>query len=60
MKKNQCPICGQTILDEFDICEVCGWENDLVQLAHPDFPGGANQMSINEAREAWTKGEQVL
>lgn len=34
----------------FDICEVCGWGDDNVQAAQPDFPGGANKMSLNQAK----------
>ena len=60
MNKNLCPVCGQMMLAEFDICENCGWENDFVQLDNPDFSGGANQMSLKEAREAWARGEKVL
>lgn len=59
MNKMTCPICGQTIVEEYDICEICGWENDPVQSYDPDIRG-ANQMTLKEAREAWAKGEKVL
>lgn len=45
--------------DCFDICEVCGWEDDNYQRAHPDYAGGANCMSLNDAREAYKKGIQI-
>ena len=47
--KTFCPCCnvGMIESDCFDICEVCGWEE-----SHPDQKGGANHMSLNEAREA--------
>lgn len=51
-----CPCCGEGMVEaghEFDICEVCGWEDDNFQFAHPDYRGGANKMSLNEARAAW-------
>jgi hypothetical protein len=32
---------------------VCGWEDDPVQRADPSFAGGANVLSLNEARAAW-------
>jgi hypothetical protein len=35
----------------FTICEVCLWEDDEVQFEDPDFEGGANVPSLNEARE---------
>ena len=25
-----CPVCGKTHVAEYDICDVCGWENDPV------------------------------
>jgi hypothetical protein len=50
-----CPCCEQNTLDEpppgtFDICSRCGWEDDNVQFDDPDFRGGANAESLNEAR----------
>ncbi|ARP50579.1 hypothetical protein B6259_06620 [Ruminococcaceae bacterium CPB6] len=33
------------------VCPVCGWEDDGVQLDEPDLEGGANEMSLNEARK---------
>lgn len=45
--------------DDYDICEVCGWENEKYQLDHPDEDGGANKMSLNEARKAWAEGRRI-
>ena len=64
MKPNEtnkipCPCCGKTMVEEYDICEVCDWENDPVQLWKPDREGGANKMSLNDAREAYSKGKRV-
>lgn len=56
----KCPCCGKTYVGEYDICSICNWENDPIQLKKPDFPGGANQMSLEEARIAYSKGEKVL
>jgi hypothetical protein len=39
--------------DGYEICEACGWEDDGVQNREPEFAGGANQMSLNEARAYW-------
>lgn len=61
-KKHTCACCGQqTIvgLDCFEICPVCNWEDDAVQRDDPEFQGGANQMSLNEARAAFAKGLPV-
>ena len=53
-----CPCCGsQNITEpgEFEICDVCGWEDDPVQAAAPDYRGGANRTSLNEARSELVK-----
>lgn len=57
--KTRCPVCGGTVDGEYDICGACGWENDPVQAWKPTLAGGANQMSLNEAREAYKKGEKI-
>lgn len=46
-------------MDEYEICDECLWENDPVQLDDPDFAGGANEMSLNEAREVYRNGKEV-
>ena len=57
--KALCPVCGETYVEEYDICEVCNWENDPVQLRHPDWQGGANVMSLNQARKAYQSGKPI-
>lgn len=60
-ERTECPVCnGYTFLHIFDICPICKWEHDLVQEEDPDYNGGANKMSLNQAREAYRKGEKVL
>lgn len=61
-KKHKCPVCGQYEFEEFgsfDICEVCGWEDDAYQEKYPDEDCCANQMSLNEARKAWAEGRKI-
>jgi hypothetical protein len=45
-----CPACGFEVFDEppgsYDICPVCGWEDDGVQLRFPAMAGGANKDSL--------------
>lgn len=58
-----CPCCGArvvTTLGEYEICDVCGWEDDPVQSAHPDYASGANKVSLNQAREEWDTKKQKL
>jgi len=59
----KCPICGQFEFvgpGTYDICEVCGWENDGVQYDDHDYDGGANWLSINRARENYQKYGQIM
>lgn len=53
-----CPVCEKHAFTEIgDICPVCGWEHDRVQENDPSFAGGANKMSLNEARIEYGKEE---
>jgi hypothetical protein len=49
-----CPACGFAVLAEgygsYEICGVCGWEDDGVQLANPTSGGGANRRSLAETQ----------
>jgi Cysteine-rich CPCC len=62
-----CPACGFLTLREpppgsYEICAICGWEDDAVQFEDPNYRGGANQPSLNEWRsqfEAETLPELV-
>jgi hypothetical protein len=46
------------MLDSYEICD-CGWQNDPIQTKDPDFKGGANRMSLNEAKVAYKKGRPI-
>lgn len=55
-----CPCCGFLTRSEsdfgtFEICPVCNWEDDFVQFKDPNYSGGANKESLNEARENYQK-----
>ncbi len=58
-----CPVCLlEGAFQEpggYDICHRCGWEDDESQRRHPDMAGGANHMSLGEARRAWREGREV-
>lgn len=57
-----CPVCGQHNFeeaDDFEECPVCGWVNDGVQQEDPDYPGGYNRISLNDARKKWEAGRKV-
>ncbi len=51
-----CACCGYLTFDEelpgtFEICPVCGWEDDEIQFRDPTYTGGANAVSLEQARE---------
>ena len=54
-----CACCNKRVVDFYDIWDVCGWQNDLVQNEDPDYGGGANRMSLNEAKKAYAEGRKV-
>lgn len=50
-----CPACGLMAFDElpgsYDLCPVCNWEDDGVQLRYPAMRGGANADSLFEYQQ---------
>ena len=51
----KCPVCGKKVLGYYEICD-CGWQNDPIQTNDPDYKGGANEMSLNEAKKVYDAG----
>jgi hypothetical protein len=50
-----CLCCGFRTLatpppGSYELCPVCYWEDDGVQFADPDYVGGANLESLNQAK----------
>lgn len=49
-----CPCCGHFSFADapgsYEICPICFWEDDLLQLCFPDARGGANAVSLIEAQ----------
>lgn len=59
-RKHACSCCGYfTLSDEvgntFQLCPVCYWEDDGVQLKDPAYEGGANRVSLNQAKRNFVK-----
>lgn len=61
-ERHKCPVCGEYEFEAYncmDICDVCNWCDDAVQENNPYYKGGANKMSLNEAREAYKNAIQI-
>ncbi|MBR5094456.1 MAG: hydrolase [Oscillospiraceae bacterium] len=62
-KKYPCPVCGSRSLSEptgsFDICPICGWEDDYAGQSDPDGLT-INGITLNTARKAWANGETLF
>ena len=57
-----CAVCASPVpgqRGEYDICEVCGWEDDPVQTDDSSCAGGANVLSLDEARALWDRHAQT-
>ena len=57
---HKCPCCSFLTLCEnppgtYEICPVCFWEDDGVQFSDPDYVGGANHISLNQARRNYAE-----
>lgn len=53
--KYKCLCCEYFTLKEpagntFQLCEVCYWEDDGVQSTIPGYEGGANRVSLHQAK----------
>lgn len=58
----KCPVCGQYTFKSgpgsYEICPVCGWEDDKAQYKDPNLKGGANRFSLKEYKEQYEKNYQ--
>ena len=56
---NRCACCGEHSLppdSAFEICPVCGWQDDDVQNDDSLFKGGANDMCLKQAQKEYLRG----
>lgn len=57
----KCKCCGiGDIVEEYDICHYCGWEDDGIQNYNPDYMGGANHMSLNQYKKFWQENKNEI
>lgn len=61
--EHDCPVCGaKNVFEEYnsmEYCPVCNWGNDAVQNEEPDYSGGENRMSLNQAKKAFAAGNPI-
>lgn len=55
LQRFDCPCCGYKTFNHkpdgsYDICAVCFWEDDPIQLSDPDYEGGANRVSLKQGQ----------
>lgn len=59
-----CPCCGYLVFSEppgsYEICDVCGWEDDLSQLRFAAEDGGPNGLSLLEAQARFASRREAL
>jgi hypothetical protein len=56
-----CACCGFPTLPDssiFEICPLCGWQDDALQNGDPNYSGGANELSLNDYREKWLESHK--
>ncbi len=52
-EEHLCPVCRQAVFAEraaYDVCDICGWEDDGLQDEDHTYCGGANYPSVNQAQ----------
>ncbi len=59
MSAYPCPCCGHLVFDEppgsGDICMICFWEDDVLQLRFPQLAEQTNAVSLAEAQRNYQK-----
>lgn len=54
-----CPCCGYLVFGEppgsYEICPICFWEDDVIQLRFVRMEGGANEVSLVEGQQNYIK-----
>lgn len=54
-----CPCCGYVTFTNppgsYDLCPICFWEDDPVQLLDPGYAGGANALSLIDSQRSYAE-----
>lgn len=57
----KCPVCSKHNFKgygDFEVCPICGWEDDEWQRRNPDEAGGANPLSLNQFKAEWAEEQE--
>lgn len=63
MSAHPCPCCGHLSLSapqDYELCPICSWEDDGIQLRWPMSAEGANGMSLVDAQRAYRRSGVVV
>lgn len=55
-EKHLCPVCRCFEFEKrlsFEICEICGWQDDILDENDPDAITGANSVELEEAKRQY-------
>lgn len=57
--KATCPCCGYRTLvrpRNWELCDLCFWEDDPLQSYNPDFASGTNEKSLRDYQSDFMNG----
>jgi hypothetical protein len=58
-KEYPCPCCGRLVFEQppgnWEICPICFWEDDIMQLGYPMKGRGANKFSLFESQREFAR-----
>ena len=60
--KHRCPCCKKHRFEEigkYEICPICGWEDDPTQRRNHSYSGGANKLCLKEYRKNIRGGKKI-
>lgn len=59
--ENKCKCCEKYQFKySYEICPICGWQNDILQNDDENFFGGANQLCLKDYKYFYNKGLKFL